>query len=272
MDYTFEEQEFIKFLQYYPQHYKPAYKIAENKFGETILPIGKGQNTFEMYALDDICHSCTAFMEGGVPYTPKTTDAIWYKKVDGNFFIFLIEFKGDYLCRNSSKCSLVDLGDSLKIKNEDYNHIFESELKTVKWLLKKYSDKMLNGLASKPLETVTIAIPLIYEEYLKKNPDVEEIDIRKFLSNSRIIYRVVSFAENYTSNRERSRSQSYRCSNIIPSSCKKYSQIKHDKEAVSSYESSLKTYHTRYEKAGIVYSAGFVDNTAFNNFIENYLK
>ena len=30
---------------------------------------------------------------------------------------------------------------------------------------------MLNGLAAKPLETVTIALPLIYEEYYKKNKD-----------------------------------------------------------------------------------------------------
>ena len=96
--------------------------------------------------------------------------------------------------------------------------------------------------------------------------------MKNFLSSSRIIYRVVSISENYEPNRQRSRAKSYRCSNIIPSVCKKLAREKHDNELTSSYESSLQTYHRRYERAGIVYSAGFVDNVAFNNFIENYLK
>jgi len=132
---------------------------------------------------------------------------------------------------------------------------------------------MLNGLAAKPIETVTIALPLIYEEYYEKNrDDVEYLDIRNFLKNSRIIYRVVSISQNYEPNRQRTRAKSYRCSNIIPSVCKRLAREKHDRELDSSYESSLQTYYRRYEKAGIVYSAGFVDNVAFNNFIENYLK
>ena len=132
---------------------------------------------------------------------------------------------------------------------------------------------MLNGLAAKPLETVTIALPLIYEEYYEKNKDdVEYLDIRNFLKNCRIVYRVVSISENYEPNRQRTRARSYRCSNIIPSICKRLANERHDRELSSSYESSLQTYYRRYEKAGIVYSAGFVDNVAFNNFIENYLK
>ena len=59
---------------------------------------------------------------------------------------------------------------------------------------------------------------------------------------------------------------------MIPSICKKLAHERHDRELDSSYESSLQTYHRRYEREGIVYSTGFVDNVAFNNFIENYLK
>ena len=41
-------------------------------------------------------------------------------------------------------------------------------------------------------------------------------------------------------------------------------------EAFPAYlESTIASF---YERAGIVYSAGFVDNIAFNNFIENYLE
>ena len=268
---TKEETQFVEFLQSFPEYYKKAHEIAENSKGISILPMDNGKNEFKMYALDDICHSCEIFKEGNLLITPKTTDALWYKKENDNFFIFLIEFKGDFLCRNSSKCRLVEVVESLRNKN--YNDEFEHEIFLLDKIVNKYSDKMLNGLAAKPLETVTIALPLIYEEYYEQNKDsIEYLDIRSFLDASRIVYRVVSISQDYEPNRQRTRGKSYRCSNMIPESCKKLAEIRHDHELDSSYESSLQTYYRRYERAGIVYSAGFVDNMAFNNFIENYLK
>ena len=271
MTLTGEETLFVEFLQSFPQFYKKAHEIAENTDGVSILPMADGENDFKMYALDDICHSCKIFNEGGLSITPKTSDAIWYKKVNNNFFIFLIEFKGDLLCRNSRKCTLVEVVENLK--NKSFNEEIEHELFLLDKVFSKFSDRMLNGLAYKPLETVTIALPLIYEDYYIKNKDkVEYLDIRNFLNKCRIVYRVVSISEDYEPNRQRTRSRSYRCSNIIPSVCKKLAREKHDREIDSSYESSLQTYYRRYERAGIVYSAGFVDNMAFNNFIDNYLK
>ncbi|MBQ6512538.1 hypothetical protein [Methanobrevibacter sp.] len=273
MSLTKEETLFIEFLNSFPQFYKKAHVIAENSKGVSILPMDEGKNEFKMYSLDEICHSCEIFRQGRILITPKTTDAIWYKKENDNFFIFLIEFKGDFLFKTSSKCSFVNVVDSLKNKNEQFNQELSKEINQLDKILSKYSDKMLNGLAAKPLETVTIALPLIYEEYYEKNKDkIEYLNIKDFLSNSRIIYRVVSISENYEPNRQRSRGKSYRNSNMIPSICRKLAQERHDHELDSSYESSLETYHRRYERAGIVYSAGFVDNIAFNNFIENYLK
>ena len=274
MSFSDEEIQFIKFLEYYPQFYKKAHVIAENKEGESILPTGKGRNEFKMYALDDICHSCNNFYDDGIFFTPKTTDAIWYKKIEDKFFIFLIEFKGDKLCKNSSKCSLVDVFDTIKQKNEVYHNEFRSVIGSLEKIINKYSDKMLNGLAAKPLETVTISLPLIYEEYYEKNKDnddVKYIDIKSFLDNARIVYRVVSIADE-NANRQKSRGRAYRCSNMVPALCDRYAKENNDREINSSYESSLKTYHKRYEKAGIIYNADFVDNTAFNNFINNHLK
>lgn len=100
--------------------------------------------------MDEICHSCEIFREGNLLIIPKTTDAIWYKKVENNFFIFLIEFKGDYLCRNSSKCRLVNVIDTLKSKNEYFNNELTREIDSLDKIVSKYSDKMLNGLAAKP--------------------------------------------------------------------------------------------------------------------------
>ena len=107
MTYTDEECQFIKFLKYFSNSYKKAYVIANNKYGKTILPVRKGRNEFEMYALDDICESCNSFYEDGILFTPKTTDAIWYGKENGNFYIYLIEFKGDCLFKNSKKCDIL---------------------------------------------------------------------------------------------------------------------------------------------------------------------
>jgi len=273
MEYSKEENLFIEFLKSYPQFYKESHKIAENKEGISILPTSKGRNRFKMYSLDDICHSCSTFEEDGIRFTPKTTDAIWYKKLKNTFCIFLIEFKGDYLCKNSTKCNLVDVLDSLQIKNDSFPDQFDYEIKSLKKVVSKFSDKMLNGLAAKPLETVTISLPLIYEEYYEKNKDqVDYLDIRTFLRNSRIIYRVVSIASDDEPNRLRERGKAYRCLNLIPTECQILANKMNDKELEASYESSLLTYHKRYERAGIIYDADFVDNTAFNNFIKNILE
>lgn len=273
MELTGDESLFVEFLKSYPQFYKKSHEIAENSKGVSILPTDDGKNEFRMYSLDEICHSCRIFRQDNVLITPKTTDAIWYKKQNGIFYIFLIEFKGDLLFKASGKCLLVDAVESLKAKNEELQNDLSREIAMLDKTVLKFSDRMLNGLAVKPLETVTIALPLIYEEYYENNKDhVEYLDIRKFLSDSRIIYRVVSISADYEPNRQRTRGRSYRSSNMIPTSCRRLARERHDRELDSSYESSLQTYFRRYERAGIVYSAGFVDNVAFNNFIDNCLK
>lgn len=275
MTYTDEECQFIKFLKYFSNSYKKAYVIANNKYGKTILPVGKGRNEFEMYALDDICESCNSFYEDGILFTPKTTDAIWYGKENGNFYIYLIEFKGDCLFKNSKKCVLVDIYETMIEKNKAYPNEFDEVLDDLKIVMGKFSDKLLNSLAAKPLETVEIALPLIYKEYYEKNKyneDVEYIDMNDFLDKSRIVYRVVSFSEKEEQNRFKTRGRALRCANKNPIICDRYAEKYNDRQLNSSYESSLKTYHKRYEKAGIIYDADFVDNISFNNFINNRLK
>lgn len=274
MCYSEEETQFIKFLESYPQFYKKVHVIAENKTGKTILPTGRGRNEFEMYDLDGICKSCNSFYENGIGFTPKTTDAIWYKKINEIFFIFLIEFKGDCLFSNSKKCNLYDIYETIKQKSNTYPNEFDELLDDLKQVMCKFTDKLLNSLVSKPLETVTISLPLIYKEYYEKNKDndgVSYIDVKKFLANTRIVYRVVSYAEE-NSNQWRSRANAQRCSNESPATCEMYARKFDDKSISASYESSLKTFHKRYEKAGIVFSAGFVDNKSFNKFVNDNFR
>ena len=273
MPYTSEEKQFIKFLDSYPTCYKKAHVIAENKTKETILPTKRGKNTFEIYDLDDICKSCTSFKEDDISFMPKTTDAIWYNKIKGIFYIYLIEFKGDCLFNNSRQCKLIDVYETILELNNEYPKQFQGALNDLKEVMEKFSDSLLNSLISKPLETVTISIPLIYEEYYEKNKDKEGVfplDIKEFLSKSRIVYRVVSIADE--PNRFKAHSNAKRCSNMSPAICEKYA-IKYDEPQLKySYSSNLKTYHKRYQKAGIIHDADFIDNNSFENFIQNHLK
>lgn len=278
-DLSFEEEieQFIKFLEYYNEsYYLPSHVIAENIFGETILPTDRGRNQFKMYSLDEICKSCDCFREGRFIFTPKTTDAIWYKTYGDDFYIFLIEFKGDYLCKNTRKCTLIELKDDLEVLQQRYenNEDFGDIVKRMDSIINKYSDKMLNGLAVKPLETVTVSLPLIYEEYYKKNQDqgsVKWIDIKEFLDKSKIVYRLVSISEGHNPNRFRTRTNAYRCSSFIPISCNKYAQAEEDDEPIKSYESNLRPFYKRYQNAGIINHYDFIENTEFNNFIKDYL-
>ena len=277
--YTVEEKQFIDFLEYYKEDfYLPSHVIAENIKGETILPTDRGRNQFEMYSLDEICQSCECFQEGDYSFTPKTTDAIWYKKCEDDFYIFLIEFKGDYLCKYTNKCTLIDLKDDMETlmqgyreQDDEYKKI-NSIITRMEKVIDKYSDKLLNGLAVKPLETVTVSLPLIYEEYFEKNKDsVNWMDIREFLRESIIVYRLVTISENYTSNRHRDRAKSYRCSSFTPIPCNKYAIEEEDQEPIKTYEANLSTYYKRFKESEVIDYYDFLENIEFNNFIKNYL-
>lgn len=271
-----EINQFIEFLNNYPRYYKPAYIISQNKDGEPLLPTGKNRNRFKMYALDEICKSCNIFEEENIKFYPKTVDAIWYKKhEDGSFYIFLIEFKGDKLYKNSKKCWLIDFVDTLKIKNDTYIGEFSEAITNLEKIIPKYSDKLLNSLILKPLESITVSIPLIYEDYIennKNNENIKKIDIKEFLRKSKIVYRVVSIS-NDDYNRLRDRSEANRLSNI-PAACKEYVKNEDDNEAIKSYEENLKSYYKRYQKAGIIYDLKcFIGASEFNNFINrNFIE
>ena len=249
-------------------------EISKNNEGVSILPNKKGKNNFKMYNLDGICQSCSIFQENDLLFTPKTTDAIWYKKQpDGSFYIFLFEFKGDKLFKESKKCILIDVIDTLSQKNKFYNFEFNDEINRLNAVVNKYSDSLLNSLVLKPLETITISIPLIYEDYYAKNNhknNVNYIDIVEFLRKSKIIYRVVSLPDN-NDNRYRNRSRAILNSNMIPEACKQYAIEENDLNVAQSYQLNLKSFYKRYELAGIINHYDFIENVQFNNFTKNYL-
>ena len=269
-----EEIQFVKFLNHFQEYYKTVIDIAESEHTENFLRDKLRNSDFKMFSLDDICQSCTSFEDDDIKFYPRTTDAIFYKKHgDGSFRIYLVEFKGSKLCEITKKCDLVDVYNNLMDLNKQYQNQLSGPVNEIKRILYKFSDSLFNSLVSKPIETVTIAIPLIYEEYYEKNKDqegVEHIDIRKFLEDSKIIYRVVSKSDE-TNNRHRARSNNYRCS-FYSKKCKKYAEENRDFSMLYSYESNLLTYHKRYEAAGILFDTDCIEDVAFDRFINRNMK
>ena len=276
---TKDESKFKDFIEYYSSYHKPAYIISKNDKGEPLLNNKKGKNQFRLYDLDKICASCSIFRQGDVLFTPKTTDALWFKKhPNGDFYIFLIEFKGHNLSNKSNKCELVEYLDTLNQRKKDNpNDPYAGmDASIIKQIIQKYSDKMLNGLALKPLETITIALPLIYQDYCSKN-DVESFDIVGFLRKSKIIYRVVCALEDQddcvSENSFRERGRAFRTGKREPDACLKQGTIDNDYELLESLESNLATYYKRYAEANLILDTdNFMDKRAFNNFINNVLR
>ena len=274
-----DEKKFEEFMESYSAYFKHVYIISKTSDGEPLLTHKKGKNQFLMYDLDKICASCSIFRQGNFSFLPKTTDALWFRKHEnGEFYIYLVEFKGDKLYNKSKKCELVEYLDTLnqRFKDNPNDPYAGMDKNTIKHIIGKYSDKMLNGLALKPLETITIAIPLLYQDYCSKHVDIETFDIVSFLRKSKILFRVVSLPENLelaSSNTQRNRANSYRQGNQSSDVCMKQGLKDDDYELLESYESNLKTHYKRYAEANIICDTdNFLDTSGFNNFINNYMK
>lgn len=177
-----QQDQFKRFLKSYDNFLRPAYIIAQNNDDNTILNVKKIGSHFKFYSLDNICQSRTIFWKDTpIDFTPKTTDAIWFKRLDnGLFFIYLIEFKGDKIKNKSTKFRFKKYLEELeKKRDEAWNPIDQREINEIinkiTPFYNKYSDSMLNSLVLKPLETITTSIPLIYKDYYDKNKDKDEV-------------------------------------------------------------------------------------------------
>ena len=115
-------------------------------------------------------------------------------------------------------------------------------------------------MALKPLECVTVALPLIYKDYLNKHEEQEIFDIVDFLRKSVINYYVVVIPED-DENTFRTRTNAKTLGSAV------VDDITEDDELTKDYESNLKAYYERYKQAGIINSYKFMDTSEFNNFV-----
>lgn len=192
-----ENESFKKFLKSFNEG-----EYKNHKYYDTITEIsrkGSGDraplitNKKEMYSLDDIAKGSES-LKGNLP---KTTDALWYKEGDdGKISIYLIEFKFHNLDKPDPKDQLIAFVDNIYSERKKYKCISDDERNELNTIKKYYGDNVNHSLILKPIETLNIVIPKLYEEYRVENPENEMIDIKEFLNNIEKRYYV--FVSTYT--------------------------------------------------------------------------
>ena len=150
-----------------------------------------------MYSLDEMCWDCKLLEEN----TPKTTDALWYKEsLDGKLTLYIIEFKFHNFNSPNAR-------DMLEIMARDVNKYdcvsdkFKRNLKKVK---NYYGDEVEFSLILKPIESLSVVIPALYEQYCIDN-GLPIKDIRTFLDN--VEKKLIVFISHYDDKRRHNMSK-----------------------------------------------------------------
>ena len=185
-------KEFINFIKSHERFYEDITEISMSDFGKPLI-----ENDFKMYSLDEMCWNCKLLEE----YTPKTTDALWFKEsLDGKLTLYIIEFKFHNFNKPNAR-------DMLKIMDNDVRNSdcasdkFKNNFKKIK---NYYGDEVEFSLILKPIESLSIVIPTLYEQYCIDN-DLPVKDIRTFLKN--VEKKLIVFISHYDEKRKHNKSK-----------------------------------------------------------------
>lgn len=146
----------------------------------------------KMYSLDDIKDQSDILKDN----RPRTADALWYREDGDNLILYLIEFKFHNLDDPDPKETLVDFVEKIYDDRKHYKCLGEDEKAKLYKVKQYYGDDVNHALVLKPLESIKVVIPKLYEEYCNENPDVERMDIETYLNN--IEKRYFVFVSTYT--------------------------------------------------------------------------
>ena len=206
-----ENDEFVRFIKSFDDG-----KFKNHRFYDTITEISRKQsgkreslieNDFKMYSLDDIKDGSKTLREN----PPKTTDALYYRIKDGRLTLYLIEFKFHNLDNPDAKDVLNAFVDNVFSEQKKYKCISRDEKYELNKVKRYYGDNVSHTLILKPIESLNVVLPTLYEEYCQENPDVEVIDIDDYLDGIEKKYYVFvsTYAENgkFNPHKERLESQ-----------------------------------------------------------------
>lgn len=160
----------------------------------------------KMYSLDDIKDQSDILKDN----RPRTTDALWYRDEDDELILYLIEFKFHNLDDPDPKETLEDFVEKIYDDRKHYKCLEEEERFRLYKIKQYYGDDVNHGLVLKPLESLKVVIPKLYEEYCNENPNVEKMDIESYLNNieKRYFIFVSSYSQDEKLNEEHERAES----------------------------------------------------------------
>lgn len=185
-------KEFINFIKSHEKFYEDITEISKNNSGKPLI-----ENDFKMYSLDEMCWDCELLKE----YPPKTTDALFFKEsLDGNFTLYIIEFKFHDFNKPNAKDMLKIMESDVK-KSDCASDKFKNNFRKIK---NYYGDRVEFSLILKPIESLSVVIPALYEQYCIDN-DMPQKDIRTFLDN--VKKKLIVFISNYDDKRKHNKSK-----------------------------------------------------------------
>ena len=185
-------KEFKDFIKSHEKFYKDITEISMSDFGESLI-----ENDFKMYSLDEMCWDCELLEEN----TPKTTDALWFKEsLDGKITLYIIEFKFHNFNKPNAKDMLKYMANKVK-ESDCASEKFKNNFRKIK---NYYGDEVEFSLILKPIESLSVVIPTLYEQYCIDN-DIPQKDIRTFLDN--IEKKLIVFISHYDEKRKHNKSK-----------------------------------------------------------------
>ena len=167
------ELEFLKFLNW-------LLNLNEGKYYDKITDVSssKGENPIPLVESDVRMLNIEQIMidKYGKSQSPAIVDGIYFNFNKRNkLSLFLIEFKGDKLDKKPLKifykeniCTLKDNACANQILECPINKLNQN---TVRTIYEHYEDEMAVQLKLKPIETILIAIPTLFREYMGINED-----------------------------------------------------------------------------------------------------
>ena len=189
-------KEFKTFIRSHKKFYEEITEISKNNSGKSLI-----ENDFKMYSLDEMCWDCELLEE----YTPKTTDALFFKEsLDGKLTLYIIEFKFHNFNKPNAK-DMLKIMENDVINSDCASDRFKNNFRKVK---NYYGDEVEFSLILKPIESLSVVIPTLYEQYCIDN-DIPQKDIRTFLDivEKKLIVFISHYDEKRNHNKSKQRAQ-----------------------------------------------------------------
>lgn len=198
----FTSKDFIEFLESFREEIYTDEHFRKHNLFDKITEISRKdggkrepliEREFKMFSLDDMCHACNLLKTN----TPKTTDALFYKKNDDETLsLYFIEFKYHNLDNPDWKDTFDTIVDEINASTNKNKFKCISKYKYQLTKIKQYyGDEVEHKLILKPIESIEIVVPALYEEYCQKE-DESQKDIKTYLKN--VEKRVFVFVSDYS--------------------------------------------------------------------------